>query len=303
MKKILVFVLFFVFCNGAAAWSIDGHVLVVDLATESMSPAKIRELEIISRQLERSFDTDRRLYLLNSFDEASDIAKIAAFPDRVRDLTLTELFGQWDLSVPEPLAHLADLDTSNWHYKNHPFYTGADEAPQCDIADEINIASIYPLLLESYELANEDMSKAILLAFIIHFVADAHQPMHSISRVELSCDHDLGGNTFCATERGFGDRCDTNLHSLWDGAVGLFDRFDTYETLHAAFTGRRADEALVEELDMDEWLEEGFQQARFIYTLREERVPDDIYIADGQHIAFNQLVLAADRLGRILEDL
>lgn len=303
MKRLSIFLLFICLSGQVLSWSGEGHVLIVDLAVENLSPAKARELEIISRQLERSFDTDRRLYLLNTYRNASDLAKIAIFPDRIRDIPLGELFEQRGLPIPAPLAEYADSDTSPWHYINQPYFSGASEAPQCDITSDTNVVSLLPALLESYELAEDDMSRAILLAFIIHFVGDAHQPLHTISRVDQFCEQDLGGNTFCATQRGFGDRCDMNLHSLWDGAVGLFDRFDTYDTLHQAFAGKSADPELAQELDTERWLRETFQYARFIYTLREDQDADDIYVADGQHIAFTQIVLAAERLGKILEEL
>lgn len=303
MKKLFVFLLFVSLSGPVLSWSGEGHVLIVDLAVENLSPAKARELETIARQLERSFDTDRRLYLLNTYRNASDLAKISIFPDRIRGASLGELFEQRGLAIPLPLAQYANADTSQWHYTNQPYFSGASEAPQCNIASDTNVVSVLPPLMESYKLAEDDMSRAILLAFIIHFVSDTHQPLHTISRVDQFCEHDLGGNAFCATQRGFGDRCDMNLHALWDGAVGLFDRFDTYDTLHQAFAGRNADPDLAEELDTDRWLRESYQHARFIYTLREDQNPDDIYIADGQHIAFTQIVLAADRLGKILEEL
>lgn len=303
MKIILRLIIFMSLSSFGHSWTTDGHILVADLAAATLVPAKSRELETIARSLERTFDTDRRLYLLKNFGESSDLAKIAAFPDRIRDVPLGQLFAQWDLQVPAPLMHLAESDTSEWHYKNEAFYTGGGEAPQCDISSEINIATIFPLLLESYESASDNMSKAILLAFIVHMVADAHQPLHGMTGVDNQCEHDLGGNTFCATARGFGDRCNLNLHALWDGAVGLFDRFDTYATLHRNFAGRHAEAGLVAELDIEEWLQESRREGRFIYTMREDRDPDDIYIQDGQHIAFTRLILAADRLGQILTEL
>jgi hypothetical protein len=303
MKNIIC-MLFCLFLSSAAmSWTAEGHVLISDLAVDNLSPAKSRELERIARTLETTFEIDRRLYLLNTYRNASDLAKIAAFPDRIRDLTLSELFSQWQLQVPEPLAHLAASDTRAWHYKNQPYYTGADEAPQCDLSSEVNIASIYPLLLQSYAEAEEDVAKAILLAFIIHFVADAHQPLHGLTRVDQECNHDLGGNSFCATERGFADRCNMNLHALWDGGVGLFDYYDTYDALYQSVEGNHADIELVEVPDMDVWLQENYLQARYIYTLREDRDPDDIYRRDGQHTSLLRIIVAADRLGLVLEEL
>lgn len=303
MKKLFCLILSLSLSSLAYAWNSDGHVLIADLAVDHLSPAKVRELESIARKLETTFDTDRRLYLLNTYRTASDLAKIAIFADRVRDVPLAELFARWDLDVPEPLAAYSSESTTSWHYKNQAFYSGADEAPRCDLSAETDIASIFPLLLESYGQAEDEVSKAILLAFIIHFVADAHQPLHGISRVDRQCVSDRGGNNFCAAERGFGNRCETNLHSLWDNAVELFDDYDNYEKLYRSFLGLHADPDQAENLDIEDWLAESLIEARFIYTLREDRDPDESYLRDGQSIAYTRILLAADRLGLILDEL
>ncbi len=303
MKKLLFILLLSLVAPSALAWNTDGHVLIVDLAVKALSPEQSREVNRIARTLETTFETDERLFLLKNYGSAEDLGKIASFPDRVRNIPLGELFAQWNQEVPEPLSHLSDADTSTWHYRNQPHYIGGDEAPQCQIENEVNLASVFPLLLESYELATEDVSKAILLAFIIHMEADAHQPLHAATSVDRQCDHDLGGNLFCASEPGFAGRCDTTLHGLWDEAVGLFARYDTYPELYQSVRGKQVTGAAAEELDPNLWLEEGFGEARFIYTLREDYTPDDIYVSDGQHIAHTRLMLAAGRLSTILEDL
>lgn len=303
MKNLLFLLLSSVLCSQAFSWNTDGHILIVDLAVDNLNAEQTRNFERISRRLENTFSTEDRLFLLRNYDSSSDLAKIAAFPDRVRNQSLKEVFANWQLEVPAPLAHLAEQNTANWHYKNHPYYSGVDEAPQCDIADPINIASIFPLLIESYDQASEDVERALLLSFIIHMVADAHQPMHSVSRVDKDCNHDLGGNLYCAAEPGIGGRCDENLHSLWDGAVGLFDSVDTYPELYDLHDNTRVPVPATDIYAMDEWLSEGYESARLIYTLRENKRPDDFYIEDGQHIAYTRVMQAANRLAEVLKSL
>jgi hypothetical protein len=303
IKSVLAILLLSWFSPAALAWNTDGHVLIVDLAVGGLSPVKAREVNRIARTLETTFETDERLFLLKNYGTAADLAKIASFPDTVRNVPLGELFAQWGQEVPEPLKHLSDADTGSWHYNNRAHYIGSDEAPQCQVGNEINVGTVFPLLLESYELATEDVSKAILLAFIIHMEADAHQPLHTATSVDRQCNHDLGGNLFCAEERGFTGQCDTTLHGLWDEAVGLFERYDTYPKLYQSVRGKQTKGPAAEELDPQVWLDEGFGEARFIYTLREDYRPDDLYISDGQHIAYTRLMLAAGRLTTILNDL
>ena len=303
MKKVIFLFLSSVLCSQAFSWNVDGHILIADLAVDGLNAEETRNFERVARRLENTFSTEDRLFLLRNYDSSSDVAKIASFPDRVRNQSLRQLFATWELDVPAPLQHLADEDSAKWHYKNLPYYSGADEAPQCDIADPVNIASIFPLLVESYEQATEDVEKAILLAFIIHMVADAHQPMHAISRVDRECNHDLGGNLYCVAEPGIGGRCDENLHSLWDSGVGYFATVDTYPELYELYTGRYVNVPSTEIHDVDAWLNESYSNARLIYTLKENSAPDDFYLEDGQHITYIRVLEAASRLTDILKSL
>lgn len=57
--------------------------------------------------------------------------------------------------------------------------------------------------------SHDDAERAQALRFVIHFVADAHQPLHAGFR------DDLGGNKVQLQFRGRG----TNLHQLWDSGL------------------------------------------------------------------------------------
>lgn len=68
--------------------------------------------------------------------------------------------------------------------------------------------------IESYALVLGDRSRqewerAVALRFIVHFVADAHQPLHAGYR------RDRGGNRYQVQWNGRG----TNLHAIWDTPV------------------------------------------------------------------------------------
>jgi hypothetical protein len=138
---------------------------------------------------------------------------------------------------------------------------------------------------------------------ITHFVVDAHQPLHAITQVDEDCETDRGGNDFCVEYRVNGLTCETNLHSYWDNALGFFD---SYETVGAAidFVDRvEVDPDQAEELDPDQWLQEGFTYARFVYSIKDGSGGDEFYTHDGQVISYERLALAASRLANILEDL
>jgi len=74
--------------------------------------------------------------------------------------------------------------------------------------------------LKTLRSANEfPQERADALRFLIHFVGDLHQPLHS------SDDHDRGGNSVQVRFLGH----TTNLHSLWDS--GLLSRLPPEDVL------------------------------------------------------------------------
>ncbi|MDP7092855.1 MAG: S1/P1 nuclease [Gammaproteobacteria bacterium] len=96
------------------------------------------------------------------------------------------------------------LHAQPWHYMNVPDDT--------DIADrEISADGDVLLAIERFraELEDQELSaekRANALRFLVHFVADIHQPLHVGRR------GDLGGNTIDVRV----GRDKTNLHAYWD---------------------------------------------------------------------------------------
>lgn len=286
----------------AMGWGADGHVLIADLAMDQQTARQTRALETIARELETRFEFDRRMVNLRVYGSSNDVAKIAAFPDWARDVPLTELFALYDAELPAVLAPLANQDTRSWHYTNQAIETGSLAPSSCQIAPEWGVDRVIPLLIEAWDQADSDISKALVLSFLIHLVADIHQPLHTISRVEDDCRHDLGGNTFCAGAVSATGRCPITLHALWDGGGGLFDRYQEYSQLKQAFESRTAGPA-GEDMEISEWLDEGLHQARFVYSLRHDVPPDPSYLEDARFISAQRITLAAERLARILSEL
>ena len=149
-------------------------------------------------------------------------------------------------------------ETYNWHFVNIPVgesrYDATRDCPPTDRGDCV-IAAIARLRLE---VSDEQLSRdrrGEALKFIIHFVGDLHQPLHSIG------NNDRGGNDVRVNALRGEDGRATNLHAVWD--TGLIN-------LSSETEAARADRLLAElkkqplkvEVDVVRWVEESQEVAR-----------------------------------------
>ncbi len=161
-------------CSGAAhAWNAYGHRLVADLAEPGLDPAARAEVQ--------------RLLALEG---AASMAEVASWADDLRG-TGSDLGRR----------------SGSWHFVNMAqdgcAYDAARHCPDegCVVAAIRDQARI----LGDRDLPDDERLQA--LKFVIHFVGDAHQPMHA------GYLHDRGGNRVQVRVHGKG----SNLHALWDG--------------------------------------------------------------------------------------
>src|ERR1700761_2159066 len=136
--------------------------------------------------------------------------------------------------------------------------------------------------------------KEFALELLIHFVADAHQPMH-VSRAE-----DKGGNSVGVTFLNGG----TNLHSLWDS--GLLDHQKiNYKDLAAKYDDATPDEIKKwQNDDVMVWLWESYQIATILYQeAADDPKFDEKYYQDHLPILKNRIEKAGIRLAGVLNDI
>jgi hypothetical protein len=100
-------------------------------------------------------------------------------------------------------------DTGRWHYVDIPLQApGYDPRRDCPRQDCV-VAQIENDRRTLADTRLSDGVRAEALRFLIHFVADAHQPLHAQD------NGDKGGNDIHV----FLGRKRTNLHRLWDSDV------------------------------------------------------------------------------------
>jgi hypothetical protein len=175
----------------ALAWGDEGHE-VVALVAQSFLDQDVRKK--VTALLAADPDTLT----------AHDIATEATWADKYRDANVNgsrEKTREWhfvDIEIASP-----DLTQACFNFPPIPTGTPASNGPAADcVVDKINEFA--------GELANPNTDleeQVVALKFILHFVGDLHQPLHS------SDDHDRGGNDKRVSAAGMRAN---NLHHYWD---------------------------------------------------------------------------------------
>ena len=105
-------------------------------------------------------------------------------------------------------------ETARWHYVNIPLTaTAYDAARDCQPSPKGDciLAGIDRFAAILADRAKPDAARAEALTFLVHLIADLHNPMH------VTTNNDRGGNETKVAFFG----TPTNLHALWD--VGLME--------------------------------------------------------------------------------
>lgn len=169
--------------NPAAAWWEYGHETVAQIALRTVQPRTRASIDALLRQ-QRVLETPTC--------PAGTLEQASVWPDCVKKLG--DRFSY----------------QSSWHYQDaeicKPFDVTADCANGNCVSVQIGRAQ---RMLADRALPARD--RLMALAFLVHFVGDLAQPLHSVAH-----DDDQGGNKFKAD---YGARKIGNLHSVWDGLI------------------------------------------------------------------------------------
>ncbi len=179
-------------CNDAHAWGCEGHRAVVFIAERLLSPATVAKVK--ATLAAAPIDPQLRRFCDPVPDDS--IADSATWADDYRDVDATT-FGWHFINVPRTVA----LTASNEHQycPNRACVVGA-------------IAVQFQVLTTSAD----PMLKGKALRFLLHFLGDLHQPLHTTT------NGDRGGNCVPVT---YHDRApeqnergdwSPNLHAVWD---------------------------------------------------------------------------------------
>lgn len=235
----------FVSIAPASAWGVEGHGIVGDVAAAKLSPTASAE---VAKLLQG--------------EPNPTLAGVASWADEYR-------------STPDGAA------TAPWHFVNIA-------ENDCVYAPEINGSGganvIETIRNQSAILADKAKpadQRRDALKFLVHFVGDIEQPMHT------GYAKDRGGNSVKLTYNGRS----TNLHAVWDS--GLLDGGSAARV--AALPAPQPGST-----DPAQWAQESCRIAVGAYPSSSVIGAD--YTAKYRPVAEAQLRLAGERLGRLLTD-
>jgi hypothetical protein len=165
-------------------WGAEGHVLVARLAAAHLTPAAAAQVQAI-------------------LGPDATLMSISSWADQVRN---------------------SRRETGPWHYVDIPInQRRLDMARDCKNGDCV-IAKINEFRTVLADSAAPPVQRREALMFLVHFIGDMHQPLHSTD------NHDRGGND---VRLDFFGR-NSNLHSVWDS--GLLSRMPAENELFAAWS-------------------------------------------------------------------
>ncbi len=274
-----VFVLLSISIDGFA-WSAKGHEWIAEKAFERLSKREVQYYQ----QLVDLIDVEKKE---NSPEaDRNNLPLIASYPDRVRDISFSQLFLKNETLLPKAFIHKADNNTSAWHYHNEVVRT--EDNAHCRFQNRGELLTMLDEIDKALGTPLTKKQEALLISFQIHLIQDLHQPLHSFTKLSDSCESDLGGNKTCY-RMGFLGRCKTNLHALWDSGFDVFRRTSPV-SLTDIFLG-----------DKDEFLPALWNQENQRYSHDVYDISYADYFERSQVIAKDRIDLAVSRLAYYLK--
>ena len=272
---ILSLICFCVLSSPALAWSTSAHQ---DIARET--------LKLLSKQ-------ERRYY--KKLAEAMPVRglsfeDLSPWVDSIRGEPVLEVFGG---KVPRALRSLQNRHSSNWHYEN-TFYFKPRQKYRCDLTNNGRLKQALLAIDRALKSKVDKKREAILVAFAMHLIEDAHQPLHTGTLVRSDCSLDLGGNRYCLQK--FSGKCALNLHQLWDRAFSASRNSSLAKRVSRDFTTPFSIEIEIEKI-----LEEGQSALPTVYSIEENRAPFEGYIDRGKQVAEDRLINTVGRLTHFLK--
>jgi len=262
MRGLFSLLLLMLCAQSAIAFNINGHRIVAQIAYQKLSPEARQWVDSVTPALFSSPKVEVR------FGTAS------AWPDIIK---------RQDVSA-----------FNHWHYIN------LEKSGHSLVAtrQENVVWAIGQSQKTAFSAKAKPIERAMFLSFLLHFVADVHQPLH--------CDGAYAGGNDFAIQAG---RI-RNLHAYWDAGAGLLQKPKKIsygrwlQSVADRVTQEYPETALQQSLqqgDAMQWAVTANHIANNVaYTLPRGSVPSQEYAENTQRIVSRQLALAGYRLAHMI---
>jgi hypothetical protein len=183
-------------------WGAGGHMIVARVAFDRLTPhAKQEVAKLLAIQITRpGLSPKSKSLLASATAKSKDFVNASHWPDDLRPIPEFDCFKE---------LHFVDTAFS-------------DDGTALPSLPTPNIINALKDAVDTLKTSTDDNARAQALRFLIHFVGDIHQPLHSATRVrKANLEGDRGGNLVSIK---IGTPKPTNLHSFWDGGLGAFPR-------------------------------------------------------------------------------
>lgn len=206
------------FSSPATAWNAAGHRLTAAIAWRQMDAATRERLGDLL-----AYHPDYELWLKRSSSLEPAYAaflEASTWPD---DIKRDKRFHDSDETPTPLLPGFSDMGRHrNWHHVDH-----ALGQPPAREKTPGELDSRLDKLMQSIgdtrhrvHGSNQESQRATALAWLIHLVGDAHQPLHVVSRYDDNGRGDEGGNALWIENPYHPRRSSMTLHAYWDDLPG-----------------------------------------------------------------------------------
>ncbi len=286
-----IFIMFF--CFNSHAWWEAGHMLVADVAYANLSPKAKEQVKILLPFMNAESNY-KHSYVYNKSKPNYTMMAISVWPDHLN-------------AYPNFLRVNKTL-----HYIEDAYANDGTKIPLTIPRDNV----VFAIKQYKGHLAQRNASKSSrsrALAYLIHFIGDIHQPLHTAEYYSKELPNgDRGGNSFKVNYKESNGDVIKNLHSLWDSALLLFpsknfqhnvsDPKDIHKIMslisHDYPQSYFSDRAKV--IDPVKWQQESHQLGINAHELPMGSTPINSYLLHHTQIAEQQIVLAGYRLANLL---
>jgi len=285
-KYFATVLLLYTFFECSIAWGMEGHLLIAQIAYTQLKP----QTQSATTEMAKAFGS-----LIPS--DASDFLTASLWADDIRSFFTA---------------------FNAWHYIDIPYNpTNLTNVPTVQPENVLWALGQAQYTLRS-KRSETLWGKATMLRLLIHFVADVHQPLHSITYCNSQFPNgDLGGNSFIINV----DGRQSNLHSFWDNGGGLYSaKYDrplseedtqalisTANNIMTSHPPSYFGETMISNTNFSQWTQESYDLAvTYAYLngqLKYEETVSSSYIADAQNISTLRIALGGYRLAYLLNSL